>query len=74
MWVLVLSRLALSVANAAVQSAARPDDPYLTVSEAPAWRTLERLLQVSPALAAARVRDACGRTPHASAAATTVAS
>jgi Ser/Thr protein kinase RdoA (MazF antagonist) len=36
-------RLALSVTLSAYQQALRPDDPYLSVSEAPAWRLLERL-------------------------------
>ena len=64
-WNLVLARLSLSVTNAAVQSAARPDDPYLVVSEAPAWRTLERLLDINPEVAHARLRWACGRVAHA---------
>lgn len=36
-------RLALSVTLSAYQQALRPDDPYLGVSEAPAWRLLRRL-------------------------------
>jgi Ser/Thr protein kinase RdoA (MazF antagonist) len=36
-------RLATSVALSAHQSRLDPDDPYLTVSEAPAWRLLGRL-------------------------------
>ena len=63
-WNLVLARLSLSVTNAAVQSAARPDDPYLVVSEEPAWRTLERLLDINPQVAHARLRWACGRVAH----------
>jgi len=35
-------RLALSVTMSARQQALRPDDPYLSVSEAAAWRLLER--------------------------------
>ena len=41
---LVALRLATSVALSAHQSALAPDDPYLTVSEAPAWVVLERLI------------------------------
>jgi Ser/Thr protein kinase RdoA (MazF antagonist) len=40
---LVALRLATSVALSAHQSRLAPDDPYLTVSEAPAWALLERL-------------------------------
>lgn len=40
---LVALRLATSVSLSAHQSRIAPDDPYLTVSEAPAWALLERL-------------------------------
>lgn len=46
---LVALRLATSVALSAHQSRLDPDDPYLTVSEAPAWALLERLLALDPA-------------------------
>lgn len=42
---LVRLRLCLSVAISARQSRLAPDDPYLTVSEAPAWALLARLEQ-----------------------------
>jgi Ser/Thr protein kinase RdoA (MazF antagonist) len=42
---LVALRLATSVALSAHQSRLDPDDPYLTVSEAPAWALLERLIE-----------------------------
>ena len=69
LWTLVLARLSLSGVHAAAQSAQRPDDPYLTVSEGPAWRALEALLAVHPAFALYRLRDACGLEPHPDAAA-----
>ncbi len=43
---LVALRLATSVALSAHQSRLAPDDPYLTVSEAPAWDLLARLERV----------------------------
>jgi Ser/Thr protein kinase RdoA (MazF antagonist) len=46
---LVALRLATSVALSAHQSRLDPDDPYLTVSEAPAWELLARLAAVEPA-------------------------
>ncbi len=69
LWDLVIARLTLSVVHAADQSAQRPDDPYLTVSEAPAWRALAALMAIDPALAHYRLRAACGLDPHPDAAA-----
>lgn len=46
---LIRLRLALSVTISAYQQALRPSDPYLRVSEAPAWRLLERLTEGAPA-------------------------
>lgn len=45
---LVALRLATSVALSAHQSLLDPGDPYLTVSEAPAWDLLERLATHEP--------------------------
>ena len=45
---LVALRLATSVALSAHQSRLAPDDPYLTVSEGPAWALLERLWTIEP--------------------------
>jgi len=69
LWTLVLARLSLSGVHAAAQSAQRPDDPYLVVSEGPAWRALESLLAINLRHALYRLRDACGFDPHPSAAA-----
>ncbi len=52
---LVALRLATSVALSAHQSRLDPEDPYLTISEAPAWALLERLLAIDPSEARARV-------------------
>lgn len=57
---LILARLAVSVTNAALRKKVRPDDPYVTISEAPAWGALEALTRVSPDLARAVFRQACG--------------
>lgn len=56
-------RLCLSVVNSAIQ---RPEDAaneYLSVSEADAWRALERLESVHPDLATYAFRHACGLEP-----------
>lgn len=57
---LIVARLAVSVTNAAVMKAARPEDPYVTISETPAWDALDRLVLVTPEVAAAAFRSACG--------------
>jgi hypothetical protein len=40
---LVLTRLAASVTNAAIMKQEKPDDPYVVVTEGPAWRLLDHL-------------------------------
>jgi Ser/Thr protein kinase RdoA (MazF antagonist) len=45
---LVGLRLVTSVALSAHQSRLDPADPYLTISEAPAWSLLERLIEIDP--------------------------
>lgn len=61
--ILVRTRLAVSVVNSACRSAAEPGDPYLAVSEAPAWAALEAFEKVPPRLADCAYRDACGLPP-----------
>ncbi len=56
---LILARLAVSVVNSAAMKTLRPEDAYVTVSEAPAWNALERLLRVAPDVATAAFRRAC---------------
>jgi 4-aminobutyrate aminotransferase-like enzyme/Ser/Thr protein kinase RdoA (MazF antagonist)/murein DD-endopeptidase MepM/ murein hydrolase activator NlpD len=60
---LIGARLAVSVVNSALRRREQPDDPYLTISEAPAWAALERLDAVHPRLAHAALRRACGLAP-----------
>lgn len=61
--VLIRARLAVSVVNSACRSAAEPGDPYLTISEAPAWAALEAFDRVPARLAHYACRDACGLPP-----------
>ncbi|MCB1408149.1 MAG: phosphotransferase, partial [Rhodobacteraceae bacterium] len=58
-WPLIRMRLAVSVVNSTIEAAGRPDDPYVTISQAPAWRLLERD-DLDPARILARLRLACG--------------
>ncbi len=62
---LVRVRLAISVVHSARRRLERPDDPYVTISEAPAWAVLETLDAEHPRWVTARIRDACGRAPFA---------
>ncbi len=57
---LVTSRLCVSVVNSAMRAKLLPDDPYATISEAPAWQVLEALMAITPDRALARFRLACG--------------
>ena len=58
---LVLARLGASVAISAHQTRLDPDDPYLRISEAPAWVVLERLVGGPPDDMRRAIRDAIGR-------------
>src|SRR6267378_2153716 len=57
---LIAMRLAVSVVNSAQRATVKPDDSYVTVSEAPAWETLERLAKIHPRFAHYTFREACG--------------
>jgi 4-aminobutyrate aminotransferase-like enzyme/Ser/Thr protein kinase RdoA (MazF antagonist) len=57
---LIQMRLAVSVTNSATQKRLRPDDPYVVVSEKPAWMLLEKLGKIPPRLAYYSFLHACG--------------
>ncbi|PYU57674.1 MAG: hypothetical protein DMG55_19395 [Acidobacteria bacterium] len=63
LYALIGARLAVSVTNSAHRKTIKPDDPYVTVSEAPAWEALERLAKIHPRLAHYTFRAACGLPP-----------
>src|SRR5712664_2548792 len=63
LYALIGARLAVSVTNSAHRKTVKPDDPYVTVSEAPAWEALERLAKIHPRLAHYTFRAACGLPP-----------
>jgi 4-aminobutyrate aminotransferase-like enzyme/Ser/Thr protein kinase RdoA (MazF antagonist) len=60
LYALIGARLAVSVTNSAHRKTVKPDDPYVTVSEAPAWEALERLAKIQPRFAHYTFRAACG--------------
>src|SRR5438132_9825050 len=57
---LIGARLAVSVTNSAHRKTVKPEDPHVTVSEAPAWEVLERLAKIHPRFAHYTFRAACG--------------
>jgi 4-aminobutyrate aminotransferase-like enzyme/Ser/Thr protein kinase RdoA (MazF antagonist) len=57
---LLLTRLAVSVVNAALMKRERPGDPYVSVTEAPAWRFLELFADTSTNWVSAHLRRHCG--------------
>jgi 4-aminobutyrate aminotransferase-like enzyme/Ser/Thr protein kinase RdoA (MazF antagonist) len=63
LYTLIGTRLAVSVTNSAHRKALKPDDPYVTVSEAPAWEALARLAEIHPRFAHYTFRQACGLPP-----------
>ncbi|MGA3187377.1 MAG: aminotransferase class III-fold pyridoxal phosphate-dependent enzyme [Bryobacteraceae bacterium] len=58
---LILLRLAVSVVNSAHRKTLHPNDPYITISEKPAWEALRALSKIHPRLAHYVFRQACGR-------------
>src|SRR5438046_2899831 len=60
---LIATRLAVSVTNSQSLRTVNPEDPYVTVSEAPAWEALERLAKIHPRFAHYTFRAACGLPP-----------
>ncbi|NUH66812.1 aminotransferase class III-fold pyridoxal phosphate-dependent enzyme [Sulfitobacter sp. S0837] len=56
---LLRMRLAMSVVNSTLMAQDNPDDPYVTISQAPAWRFLEGVT-LDAELLRCRLRAACG--------------
>ncbi|MDP9146369.1 MAG: aminotransferase class III-fold pyridoxal phosphate-dependent enzyme [Acidobacteriota bacterium] len=59
LYTLVGMRLAVSVTNSAHRKMIILDDPYVTISEAPAWDALHRWSEINPRFAHYALRDAC---------------
>jgi 4-aminobutyrate aminotransferase-like enzyme/Ser/Thr protein kinase RdoA (MazF antagonist) len=60
LYTLIGMRLAVSVTNSAHRKSLVPNDPYVTISEDPAWEALEKLRSIHPRFAHYTFRDACG--------------
>ncbi len=69
LYALIGMRLAVSVVNSAHRKSLKPEDAYVTVSEAPAWEALERWAKLFPRFTNYTFRAACGLVPIAKAAA-----
>ena len=63
LYTLINARLATSVTLSTFQQTLHPDDPYLVISQQPAWALLRKLVDVPPGLARAIFRHACGLEP-----------
>ncbi len=59
LWPLLRMRLAVSVINSSLMSKDHPSDPYITISQAPAWRFL-LANSVNQELIGTRLKVACG--------------
>lgn len=57
---LIAMRLVISVTMSAARNDRTVDNPYLSISEAPAWRLLRRMDAMKPGFATAILRHACG--------------
>lgn len=57
-WPLLRARLAVSIVNSTLEAAKNPGDPYVVISQAPAWRFLEARA-IHSGLLTARLRAAC---------------
>ena len=58
-WPILRMRLAVSVVNSTLMAIEKPDDPYVVISQKPAWDFLEND-RVSRGLIGPRLRAACG--------------
>jgi 4-aminobutyrate aminotransferase-like enzyme/Ser/Thr protein kinase RdoA (MazF antagonist) len=63
LYALIGMRLAVSVTNSAQRKSLKPGDPYVTISEEPAWEALERWARIHPRFAHYMFRQACGLPP-----------
>ena len=59
LWPLLRMRLAVSIVNSTLIAHEVPDDPYVVISQAPAWQFLENA-SIGAGLLKARLRSACG--------------
>lgn len=61
---LIAARLMITVASAAENLLAEPENEYLQVSAAPAWNLLKKMKEINPKLTYYTFRDSCGMDAH----------
>lgn len=57
---LICARLCISLTMSAFRKTVEPDNAYFTISEKPAWKLLEKFLEINPQLAYQTFKKACG--------------
>jgi len=57
-------RLVISVTKARINKLSDPDNPYLQISERPAWELLRKWIRINSEYAKYAFRDACGFSAH----------
>ena len=62
LFAMIAMRLCMSVCICAYQKTLEPDNEYLSISEQPAWQTLERLRSIPLQFSVYAFQDACGKT------------
>lgn len=63
-YVLVAVRLIITVTKSAINKQREPENEYLLVSEAPAWKALQSWREINENFAHYRFREACGYQAH----------
>lgn len=64
LYILIGMRLVTTVTKSAINKKEEPDNEYLQVSEKPAWKLLEKLVNLDEQFARYSFRSACGFTGH----------
>ncbi len=60
----IAMRLVISVTNSAINKIKEPENPYLLISEKPAWEVLKKWYKICPDFAHFSFRQACKFTAH----------
>jgi 4-aminobutyrate aminotransferase-like enzyme/Ser/Thr protein kinase RdoA (MazF antagonist) len=64
LYTLVAMRLVISVTKSAINKNKEPDNPYLLISEKPAWELLQKWMEVNEEFAYFSFRNTCGYAAH----------
>ena len=64
LYLCIAVRLLISVTKSRINKIKEPNNPYLQISEKPAWKLLNKWIQISSDFAQYTFREACGLPPH----------